>query len=114
MNNDWKKRLGVVYSTNADFGYAHEETPEAELLPPAKQLLYVELDRKQRKGKQVTLISGFVGPQDALDELCRKLKQHCATGGSAKDGEICIQGDMREKVIAFLTKLEYRTKRKGS
>lgn len=114
MENDWKSRLGVVYSTNQEFNFDHGETPEAELLPPEKQTLYVELDRKQRKGKQVTLISGFVGPNDALENLCRTLKQHCATGGSAKEGEICIQGDMREKVITFLNKQNYKTKRKGS
>ncbi len=114
MSQDWKKRLGVVYSTNDDFVYENEEIQEDELLPPEKQVLYIELDRKQRKGKQVSIISGFVGPNSDLEDLAKKLKQHCATGGSVKDGEIYIQGDMREKIIAYLNKNNYKTKRKGS
>ncbi len=113
MSGNRKLRQGVVYSTKDDFEYYTGENIEQEVLPVEKQLLYIELDRKQRKGKQVTLITGYVGPDDSLNELCRLLKQHCATGGSAKDGEICIQGDMRDKVQAFLTKMSYKTKRKG-
>ncbi|MBR7156928.1 MAG: translation initiation factor [Bacteroidales bacterium] len=111
-NNDWKSRLGVVFSTNPDFNYStDEQEEEIELLPPGKQKLIVTIDRKKRAGKQVTLVSGFIGPQDALEELCKKLKTKCGTGGSAKEGEILIQGDMRDKVVDFLVNAGYNAKR---
>ena len=111
-NNDWKSRLGVVFSTNPDFNYSTDEQEEVvELLPPGKQRLIVTIDRKKRAGKQVTLIDGFIGPQDALEDLCKKLKTKCGTGGSAKDGAILIQGDMRDKVVAFLINAGYNAKR---
>lgn len=111
-NNDWKSRLGVVFSTNPDFNYStDEQEEEVELLPPGKQRLIVTIDRKKRAGKQVTLIDGFIGPQDALEDLCKKLKTKCGTGGSAKDGAILIQGDMRDKVVGFLINAGYNAKR---
>ena len=111
-NNDWKSRLGVVFSTNPDFNYStDEQEEEVELLPPGKQRLIVTIDRKKRAGKQVTLIDGFIGPQDALEDLCKKLKTKCGTGGSAKDGAILIQGDMRDKVVDFLITAGYNAKR---
>ena len=110
-DNDWKSRLGVVYSTNPDFQYRTEDQPEAQTLPPEKQKLIVGIDRRNRGGKQVTLVSGFVGSADDLKELARKLKVKCGVGGAAKDGEITIQGDLRDKVTALLQEMGYKAKR---
>ena len=109
--NDWKSRLGVVYSTDPDFAYRTEETVEESTLPPGKQRLVVTLDRRNRGGKQVTLVSGFVGTADDLKELGRVLKTRCGVGGSAKDGEITVQGDFRDKVTFLLRELGYNAKR---
>lgn len=106
-DNDWKKRLGVVYSTNPDFIYEEGQESSVETLEPARQKLRVGIDRKGRAGKQVTLVSGFVGSDGDLDELARRLKVKCGVGGSAKDGEICIQGDLRDKVLALLQSMGY-------
>ena len=111
QDNDWKQRLGVVFSTNPDFEYSSEEAPEAETLPPGKQRLIVSIDRRNRGGKQVTLVSGFVGKQDDLASLGRTLKVKCGVGGSAKDGEITLQGDFRDKVTTLLKELGYNAKR---
>lgn len=112
--NDWKSRLNVVYSTNPDYKYETDEEPEVDTIEPAKQNLRIELDRRNRGGKAVTLITGFVGTDDDLRELSKTLKTKCGVGGSAKDGEIIIQGDFREKVHTLLTDLGYtRTKRKN-
>ena len=108
-----KSRIDVVYSTDPDFDYNHESDQEAETLEPADQLLYVSLDRKQRKGKTVTLVEGFIGRSDDLASLGKMLKAKCGVGGSAKDGEIVLQGEHREKVMALLGELGYKTKRKG-
>lgn len=109
--NDWKKRLGVVFSTNPDFAYQEEEVPEAETLEPSRQNLTVTIDRKGRAGKQVTLVSGFIGREEDLAELGRTLKVRCGVGGSAKDGEITIQGDFRDRVTALLKEMGYKAKR---
>ena len=109
--NDWKSRLGVVYSTNPDFQYAMESSAEEETLPPARQRLIVGIDRRNRGGKQVTLVSGFVGSQEDLKELARTLKTRLGVGGGAKDGEITVQGDFRDKVVAILKELGYNAKR---
>ena len=111
MDNDWKQRLGVVYSTNPDFQYETAREEEAETLPPARQWLIVGIDRRNRGGKQVTLITGFVGTADDLKELARTLKTRCGVGGGAKDGEITIQGDFRDKVVELLKGLGYNAKR---
>jgi translation initiation factor 1 len=103
-NNDWKDRLNVVYSTNPNFSYETEEEEVQETLPAAKQRLRVTLDRKNRGGKVVTLVTGYVGDDDSLKELGRLLKSKCGVGGAVKDGEIIVQGDFREKVIEILKK----------
>ena len=110
-DNDWKKRLGVVFSTNPDFTYEEEAVQEDVTLEPSKQNLIVSIDRKGRGGKQVTLVSGFVGSSDDLAELGRTLKVKCGVGGSAKDGEITIQGDFRDRVGALLKDMGYKAKR---
>ena len=110
-DNDWKSRLGVVYSTNPDFQYETAAEAEPETLPPAKQRLIVAIDRRNRGGKQVTLVTGFVGKADDLKELGKALKTRCGVGGTAKDGEITIQGDLRDKVVALLKEMGYNAKR---
>ena len=110
-DNDWKQRLGVVYSTDPNFNYATEETAEAETLEPSRQRLTVTIDRRNRGGKQVTLVSGFVGTQEDLAALGKTLKVKCGVGGSAKDGEITMQGDLRDKVTELLRNMGYKAKR---
>lgn len=100
---------GFVYSTDPSFHFEQEAREEQETLAPEQQKLRILLDTKQRAGKAVTLVSGFVGKDEDLEELGKKVKQFCGTGGSVKDGEIIIQGDQREKVRQFLQKLKYRT-----
>ena len=101
-DNDWKKRLGVVYSTNPDFSFTEQEEERIETPEPSVQKLTVTIDRRNRGGKQVTLVTGFVGSDEDLAELGRTLKIKCGVGGTAKDGEITIQGDFREKVTEIL------------
>lgn len=106
-NNDWKSRLGVMYSTNPDFQYETNEVPEEETLPKAQQRLRVSLDKRNRGGKMVTLVTGFRGTADDLAALGKMLKVKCGVGGSAKEGEIIVQGDWREKVADMLRKEGY-------
>lgn len=109
--NDWKKRLGVVYSTNPDFEY-EESVEEEEITPaPSQQRLTVSIDRRNRGGKQVTLVSGFRGKEEDLASLGRILKVKCGVGGSTKNGEITVQGDFRDKVTALLKEMGYNAKR---
>jgi len=105
--NDWKDRLNVVYSTNPDYKYEKEEEVEQDTLPNEKQLLRISLDKRNRKGKAVTLITGFVGTTADMEELGKFLKVKCGVGGSAKDGEIIVQGDFRNKILELLQKEGY-------
>jgi translation initiation factor 1 len=109
---DWKERLGVVFSTDPDFKY-NKADDEPETLPPQQQNLLVSLDRKQRKGKSVTLIKGFIGKEDDLKELTKRLKSRFGVGGSAKDGDIIIQGDFVQKTIEYLLAEKFKVKRSG-
>jgi translation initiation factor 1 len=97
---------GFVYSTDPNFRF-EEENENVETLPPSRQKLKIRLDTKRRAGKAVTLVEGFIGTDADLQELAKKLKTFCGTGGSAKDSEIIIQGDQREKLIQWLTKNGY-------
>ena len=107
-HNDWKKRLNVVYSTNPEFQYEKEDENEpVENLPKAEQKLRVSIERKNRGGKTVTLVSGFKGSDDDLKELGKMLKTQCGVGGSSKDGIILIQGEFKEKVVSLLKKEGY-------
>lgn len=102
---------GFVYSTDPDFKFEEEKNIE-ETLSPAQQKLKIRLDTKHRAGKAVTLIEGFIGKEDDLEDLGKKLKNFCGTGGSAKDGEIIVQGDQRDKVLQWLLKNDYKSARK--
>jgi len=113
MAKQKKEKINVVYSTNPDFNFQFDEEEEIETLPNDQQLLYVSIDRKQRGGKEVTLIEGFVGKEDELKELGKLLKSKCGVGGTVKDNEVLIQGNFRDKIIDLLTKEGYRVKRKG-
>ena len=106
-NNDWKDRLNVVYSTNPDFQYETSDKEEPDTLPKEKQQLRISLDKRNRGGKMVSLITGFVGKDEDLQALGKTLKIKCGAGGSAKDGEIIIQGDFRNKLLELLHKEGY-------
>jgi translation initiation factor 1 len=108
-----KKRIDIVYSTNPNFGYDDGEEDEEETLAPNQQDLRVLVDRKQRKGKEVTLVTGFVGTAEDLKDLGKSIKQKCGVGGSVKDGEIMIQGNVVKKVLDILHKGGYKAKQSG-
>lgn len=105
--NDWKKRLNIVYSTNPDYHYEEEDEDKVQTLPKEKQILLISLDNRRRRGKSVTLIKGFIGTDDDLQELGRLLKMRCGVGGSAKENEIIVQGDHRQKNLEILRKEGY-------
>lgn len=110
-NNDWKDRLGVMYSTNPDFQYDKGDESGEETIPKEKQLLRISLDKRNRGGKVVTLITGFRGTTQDLETLGKLLKVKCGVGGSAKEGEIIVQGDLRQKVWELLQKEGYTKSR---
>jgi translation initiation factor 1 len=112
MANDWKDRLGMVYSTNPGFKYEQDNNEEATVAT-SKQDLRVLRDSKKRKGKTVTLVTGFVGKSDDLNELAKYLKTKCGVGGTSKDGEILIQGDFRDKIFDLLIEKGYKVKKAG-
>ncbi len=107
-----RKREGIVYSTDPGYDYQHEdEGKEQTTLPPDQQKLKIYLDNKnKRKGKEATLVNGFRGSEEDLKDLAKELKTKCAAGGSVKDGEILIQGDVREKAKKHLEKEGYKVK----
>lgn len=114
MAKDWKDRLGMVYSTNPDFQFQYNENQEEqETLPPSKQDLRVMRDSKQRKGKTVSLVTGFIGSEEDLKELGKMIKSKIGVGGTVKDGEIIIQGDFVDKIIEILVKQGYKVKKAG-
>ena len=106
-SNDWKERLNIVYSTNPDFVYSTDEKEENETLPKQQQKLRVQIEKNHRGGKTVTIVRGFIGTDDDLKDLAKLLKTRCGVGGSAKEGEIIIQGDFKPKVIELLIKEGY-------
>lgn len=108
-----KNRINVVYSTNPNYQYETDQENEAQTLAPSQQDLRVQLDKKQRKGKAVTLITGFIGAEDDLKELGKIIKTKCGVGGTVKDGEIMIQGDFRPKALEILFQLGYKAKQSG-
>jgi translation initiation factor 1 len=108
-----KNRVNVVYSTNPDFKYEYNNPESKETLPPEKQNLRVMVDRKQRAGKIVTLIDGFIGKEEDLEALGKKLKSKCGVGGTVKDNQILIQGNFAERIIQLLQEEGYRVKRMG-
>ncbi|MBD3636479.1 MAG: translation initiation factor [Crocinitomicaceae bacterium] len=108
-----KKKIDVVYSTNPDYDFSYDEGEEQETLPPGDQHLKVMIDRKQRKGKEVTLVTGFIGTEDDLKDLGKTLKQKCGVGGSTKEGEILIQGNQISKVMDYLQSEGYNVKKSG-
>lgn len=110
MKNEKKNRIDVVYSTNPNFSYEYDQEEEMDTLAPEKQNLRVTLDTKQRKGKIVTIVQGFIGTEDDLKELSKLLKNKCGVGGSVKDGEIIIQGGIKEKILTILKDNKYRAK----
>jgi translation initiation factor 1 len=114
MSKKEKSRVNVVYSTNPDFQFQHEAEDEPETLVNNQQRLYVSIDRKQRAGKEVTLIEGFTGAEDDLKDLGKLLKSKCGVGGTVKDNEILIQGNFKDKIFDLLVKEGYtQTKKKG-
>ena len=114
MSKKNNNRVYVVYSTNPNFNYQEASDEQVDTLAPPQQRLYVSIDRKQRAGKEVTLVEGFVGSDEDLKELGKLLKSKCGVGGSAKDGEILIQGKLKQKVYDLLITAGYsQTKQKG-
>ncbi len=113
MGKNKNNRVNVVYSTNPDFSFDHDEDETEETLDPNKQLLYVSIDRKQRGGKEVTLVEGFVGVDGDLKDLGKFLKSKCGVGGTVKDGDIIVQGKFKDKVAELLEGKGYKVKKKG-
>ncbi len=113
MGKKKKNRVDVVYSTNPDYNYDYDDDQEIETLEPKLQDLRISLDKKQRKGKSVTLITGFIGLEEDLKSLGKILKSKCGVGGTVKNNEIIIQGDFREKIMNILLELNYKVKKIG-
>lgn len=112
MSKKKPNRDGIIYSTDPDFQPEHDEPAQHDTLPPAQQKLRVRLDTKHRAGKAVTLVEGFSGREEDAEDLGKKLKNFCGTGGSVKDNEILVQGDQRDKVLQWLLKNGYKNSKK--
>lgn len=106
-DNDWKKRLGVVFSTNPGFVFDEEEETVSATLSPSEQKLRVRIEKNGRGGKTVTVVKGFVGTDEDIKSLAKNLKTKCGVGGSVKDGDVIIQGDLKEKVLSLLLAMGY-------
>ena len=113
MAKQKKERVNIVYSTNPDFQFQFEEEEQIDTLPNGEQKLYVSIDRKQRAGKEVTLVEGFIGTEEDLKDLGKLLKSKCGVGGTVKDNEILIQGNFKDKIFDLLVKEGYVVKKKG-
>ena len=113
MSKNKKQRRNIVYSTNPDFSYDDDQNKEEITLDVNEQKLYVSIDKKNRGGKEVTLVEGFIGNSEDLKELGKYLKSKCGVGGTSKNNVINIQGNHREKVMALLSDMGYHVKRKG-
>jgi translation initiation factor 1 len=113
MSNKNKKNGGMVFSTDPDFNYDSFSEEEVESLPNNKQDLRIFLDKKNRAGKAVSIVSGYIGKYEDLNALGSLLKKLCGVGGSVKDGEVIIQGDFRDKILAYLIKEGYKAKKAG-
>ena len=109
MSNKNKNKSGVVYSTNPDFKYESGEDSD-NTLPNRQQQLRVRIEKNHRGGKTVTVVDGFIGKESDLEDLAAELKKKCGTGGSAKDGLILIQGEMKERVVKLLNEMGYKAK----
>lgn len=112
MSKKKPSKDGIVFSTDPSFSY-EQENEDVQTLSPEQQKLRIRLDTKQRAGKAVTLITGFIGKEEDLEDLGKKLKNFCGTGGSVKDGEILVQGDQRDKVLQWLLKNQYKNSKKA-
>ena len=113
MSKKNKEKDGVVYSTNPDFGYQNNPLQVTVTLPPAQQDLRVALDKKNRGGKIVTIVTGFLGKESDIEKLGRELKSKCGVGGAVKEGEILIQGDHRDRILKLLLEAGYKAKKSG-
>ena len=113
MSKKKPNKDSIIYSTDPSYSYEHEEINDTAALSPEQQKLRIRLDTKQRAGKAVTLVQGFIGKQEDLEDLGKKLKNFCGTGGSVKDGEILVQGDQRDKVLQWLLKNQYKNSKKA-
>ena len=110
MSKKNQRREGIVFSTDPDFEYQEPPLEAEGTLPPSQQILVVYIDRKQRAGKAVTIVEGFVGLPDDLKDLSKKLKTFCGVGGSEKDGLIMVQGEFKDKIVAWLKTKNYKVK----